>query len=54
MTLPNKKFINMDKNPDGTWWVDVLDTSFEHPRMIREVFNTEEEAQAFYSSLMGE
>lgn len=52
MTLQNKKFINMDVNNDGTWWVDYLDTSLEHPRMIRETFESEELAQAFYNELM--
>lgn len=52
MTLPNKKFINMDKNLDNTWWVDVLDTSLEHPRILREQFDTEEEATNFYNQLM--
>jgi hypothetical protein len=52
MTLQNKKFINMDANADGTWWVDYLDTSLEHPRVMRQVFETEAEAQAFYHELM--
>lgn len=52
MTLPNKKFINMDKNPDNTWWVDVLDTSLEHPRIIREQFATEAEAKTYYDQLL--
>lgn len=42
----------MDKNPDNTWWVDVLDTSLEHPRMLREEFQTEEEARAYYNELI--
>jgi Mg2+ and Co2+ transporter CorA len=52
MTLPNKKFINMDKNTDNTWWVDVLDTSLEHPRILREEFATEEESKVYYDQLM--
>lgn len=42
----------MDKNTDNTWWVDVLDTSWEHPRMLREEFATEVEARAYYDELM--
>ena len=52
MTLPDKKFINMDKNTDNTWWVDVLDTSLEHPRMLREEFESEEAAKEYYNQLM--
>lgn len=50
--MQNKKFINMDKNEDNTWWVDVLDTSLEHPRMLREQFATETEAKAYYDQLL--
>lgn len=42
----------MDIQEDGKWWVDYLDTSLEHPRMIREVFDTEAEARTFYNELM--
>lgn len=42
----------MDKNADDTWWVDYLDTSLEHPRMIREQFQTEQQAQQFYTELV--
>ena len=52
MSLPNKKFINMDVQEDGKWWVDVLDTSLEHPRMLREIFETESEARKFYDDLL--
>jgi Mg2+ and Co2+ transporter CorA len=52
MTLHNKKFINMDVNTNGTWWVDYLDTSLEHPRIIREVFDTENDARQFYDDLI--
>ena len=52
MTLPNKKFINIDKNTDNTRWVDVLDTSLEHPRMLREEFESEEAAKEYYNQLM--
>lgn len=42
----------MDKNTDNTWWVDVLDTSLEHPRMLREEFESEEAAKEYYNQLM--
>jgi len=42
----------MDVQEDGKWWVDYLDTSLEHPRIIREVFETESGARQLYDDLM--
>lgn len=52
MSLPNKQFINMDELPDGTWWVDYLDTSREHPQFVREIFASRAEADVFYWALV--
>ena len=41
----------MDKNKDGTWWVEYLDTTKEHPEYIREQFDTESDAISFYNTL---
>ena len=54
MTLSNKKFINMDKNPDNTWWVEILDTTLEQPRRLIETFQTEESAMAYYNELIND
>lgn len=52
MALENKRFINMDKNADGTWWVDYLDTSMEQPRTFREKFEDEKSAKELYDLLI--
>lgn len=52
MTLHNNKFINMDTNSDGTWWIDYLDNTKEHPEIIRIIFETWEQADVFYKQLM--
>jgi hypothetical protein len=52
MTLPNKKFINMDVQEDGKWWVEYVDSSSETPNDVKEVFNTQADALQFYESLI--
>ena len=44
----------MDKNPDNTWWVEILDTTLEQPRRLIETFQTEESAMAYYIELIND